>query len=340
MADSNAVESPLEAAAEGAGPQATEAFSVLGNETRLAILLALWEAYEPFAEDPTDYTKGNEVTFTELRERVGMRDPGQFHYHLEKLIGRFVRKIDDGYELHPAGNRIVRTVIGSAGFEKESFPTSEINLDCQYCDAPTAITYQNYRLYHVCTECEGRYDLEDKHPSGVINAWRSKQAILSHRAAETILLAGFTEVYLQYALQIGGICPWCSGRVDHSFHICDAHDAAGDSPCPACGRRYEVAVRLVCTVCKATNITQIEVVPYISRHPAVAEFYREHGVEHDYTRFDLEFLSLFKTYVREVETELLSTKPLQVQFTIPLENGEHQLLVDEELNITDVSGPN
>lgn len=337
MADANSTDSPLEAAAEMTGTRATEAFSVLGNETRLAILLALWEAYEPFAEDPTNYAKGNEVPFTELRERVGMRDPGQFNYHLEKLVGRFVRKTDDGYELHPAGKRVVRTVIASAGFEKESFPPTEIDVECPYCNAPTAVTYQNYRLYHICTQCEGQYDLEGNHPSGVINAWRSKQAILSHQAADTILSAAFTEVHHQYALRFAGICPWCSGQVESSFHVCDAHDAVGDEPCSACNRTYEVAVRLICTTCKAANTAPVEAIPLNAQHPAVAEFNRDHGVELDHKRFDVE---PFIAFMREVETELVSTDPLQVLFRIPLEDDERQLLVDEELNVTEVSDRN
>jgi hypothetical protein len=86
-----------QAAAGAAGERATEAFATLGNETRLSILLALWEAYEPFVAT-------NAVAFSELRERVGMRDSGQFNYHLDKLRGHFVRKTDAGYELRRAGH--------------------------------------------------------------------------------------------------------------------------------------------------------------------------------------------------------------------------------------------
>jgi DNA-binding transcriptional ArsR family regulator len=47
-----------------------EAFAVVGNETRLAILEALWRSPE------------RPVTFSDLRRRVGMRDSAQFNYHL------------------------------------------------------------------------------------------------------------------------------------------------------------------------------------------------------------------------------------------------------------------
>lgn len=49
MSGSNRTTSPLEAATGVAGEPATEAFSLLANETRIAILLALWDAYDPYA---------------------------------------------------------------------------------------------------------------------------------------------------------------------------------------------------------------------------------------------------------------------------------------------------
>ena len=60
--------------------QPAEAFSVVGNETRLAILEALWAAPE------------RPVTFSELRSRVGMADSAQCNYHLYRLTGQFVAK--------------------------------------------------------------------------------------------------------------------------------------------------------------------------------------------------------------------------------------------------------
>lgn len=56
-----------------------DAFQLLANETRIEILLALWTR-------PTW-----EATFTELKNAVGMRDSGQFQYHLNKLAGTFIQ---------------------------------------------------------------------------------------------------------------------------------------------------------------------------------------------------------------------------------------------------------
>lgn len=65
---------------------AVDAFDALGNETRLAIRLALWESYDPHAGD-------NAVQFPDRRECVCVRDPGQFNCHLRKLDRAFINTV-------------------------------------------------------------------------------------------------------------------------------------------------------------------------------------------------------------------------------------------------------
>lgn len=79
---------------------AVEALETLAEETRLDILRALAEQARADPEDPT-------LSFTELRERAGVRDSGRFNHHLQALCGRFVRERADGYELGYAGRAVV-----------------------------------------------------------------------------------------------------------------------------------------------------------------------------------------------------------------------------------------
>lgn len=69
---------------EDSGLPPDEAFAVLGDESRIDILKSLGEA-------------NDQLSFSELYERVDTPDSGQFSYHLDKLLGHFVRKTDDGY---------------------------------------------------------------------------------------------------------------------------------------------------------------------------------------------------------------------------------------------------
>jgi hypothetical protein len=75
-----------------------EAFAVLGNETRLAILLALEGADDPLA-------------YSELKRAVGVYDSGRFNYHLDKLLGHFIDGTGNGYRLRDVGRRAAQAVV-------------------------------------------------------------------------------------------------------------------------------------------------------------------------------------------------------------------------------------
>lgn len=60
MNGAESTESPLSVAASTEGTEVTEAFELLSDETRLAILFALWEAYDPNVAD-------NALPFSALR---------------------------------------------------------------------------------------------------------------------------------------------------------------------------------------------------------------------------------------------------------------------------------
>ncbi|QZP36466.1 DUF7347 domain-containing protein [Halobaculum magnesiiphilum] len=79
---------------DDAARDAADALSALASEHRIAILRELAAADGP-------------LSFSTLRERVGMRDTGRFNYHLGELRGRFVRERDGGYVLGHAGERVV-----------------------------------------------------------------------------------------------------------------------------------------------------------------------------------------------------------------------------------------
>lgn len=312
---------------------ATEAFDLLGNETRVAILLALWDAFDPFAGGTWNPTDGNALPFSELYDRVEYNTTANFSYHLEKLEGRFIRKSDDGYELLPAGHTIVRTIIGIAGSNEATFEPTEIGLPCPLCGASTAITYQNQRLYRVCTECDGYHAVSDDYPSGLLMAALANPAGLRNRSPEAIFATIRTQIYHQYALRVAGICPECSGQIETHLHVCDAHDLQTNEACPTCGRRYNPAVRFVCTICKHWNSTSVAEITM--RHPAVAALCWDHGIELGFTSHDTArwLTNLFET----VDQDLVSREPPRVRVTVQYEGDELQLTLDEEMNVINVN---
>ena len=64
-----------------------ETFRILGNETRFDILCVLSEALQ---QDPPA------LSFTELRQQVGVSKGGNFDYHLDQLRGTFIQQTQAG----------------------------------------------------------------------------------------------------------------------------------------------------------------------------------------------------------------------------------------------------
>lgn len=78
-------------------------FDLLTDETRLRIVSVL-AAHEHANPDAPP------LGFAALRERVGAADSGRFNYHLRKLAGSLVAKVDGGYALTDAGWWVVTIV--------------------------------------------------------------------------------------------------------------------------------------------------------------------------------------------------------------------------------------
>ena len=74
-------------------------FDLLGNDIRLRIVRELSVAG---SDAP--------LSFSGLRERVGVEDSGRFNYHLDRLTGPLVCKRPDGYTLTPAGESLAMIV--------------------------------------------------------------------------------------------------------------------------------------------------------------------------------------------------------------------------------------
>lgn len=330
MADGTPSKSPREAASGGVGHHATDAFELLGNETRLAILLALWEAYVPHSE-------GNGVPFSDLRERVGIRDSGQFNYHLGKLEGRFIKKSENGYELRRSGRKLVQSIISGTGIEEPTLEPTEIDVPCPECGAPTAITYENVFAYQVCTECPGFGDPRDEHPAGVLVAWTFEPTGLSSRSAEEVFTASTIKNFGRIAMRFEEICPDCSGPVEWSLDICENHEVVSGQRCPNCGRSNAILVRETCTVCKSAGHGSPGI--KVLLHPAVISFYYEHGVEIGFTgSLDFEDISRILALVKEFEEEVLSTDPPRIRVTASHEGDELHLTLDQDMNVIEVSG--
>jgi hypothetical protein len=325
MTDRNVAELPLEAAAGAAGPHAVEAFKRLADEARLAILLALWEAHEPFGD-------GGTLAFSELRRRVDYDTSGNFSYHLQRLEGQFVESTGDGYRLTRAGHKLVRAVIAGTGFADTTLERTEIGMDCVQCGASLAITYRNGQLYTVCTGCEGRFADDDRTPHGTIMWFAFDPAGLSHRSAEETFAASIFRAMQKFTMQMGGLCPDCSGPVEGEMDVCDDHDP--DGVCANCGRRDRLQARWVCTVCKNAGHGPPD--GNVIVHPRVLAFYANHGFDIGYDTNDFAGIVRALRAMADNEAELVSRDPLRVRVTVRYGGDRLRLVVDEAMHVVGI----
>ncbi|WP_247002813.1 winged helix-turn-helix domain-containing protein [Halosolutus gelatinilyticus] len=222
-----------------------DAFALVGNETRLSILEALWAADE------------RPVSFSDLRRAVGMRDSAQFNYHLQKLTGHFVTQVEDGYAFKHAGEKVVRSVIAGSFNEHPSIEPFSVEGSCFACGGALRASYEDERLAIGCTDC-GHGHGEYAFPPGGLN----------DRTRAEIADAFDQRVRHLHCLAADGVCPECSGRMTTTVveddDCCLGVSRRVDHECAQCGH----------TLCSAVGLRLLD-------HSEVVTFHRERGVSLD-----------------------------------------------------------
>lgn len=316
----------LEAGSDVAGQPAVEAFDLLGNETRLAILLALWEEYDPHATD-------NRVPFSQIFDRIDHDDRGNVSYHLTKLTGQFVKQRTErgGYELRETGLKFVRAVIAGAGVQDIELERTEIDQACPFCGASTAVSYRDGVVVHACTECVGAETAETD-TEGFLSAVPFDPAGLTGRTAEEIRTASAVAALRQVQSLFDGLCPACSGPVESWLECCPDHEQTGG--CDRCGMQFAAWARFECRICKNHSTTSPKSLSVF--HPAVVSFYDDHGVSTRIQADDFESVQRLFDLLDCHEMELRSRDPPRVAVRVGRNGDEVCLTFDESANVAGV----
>lgn len=317
---------PIEAGAGDARLHTTEAFGLLADETRLAILLALWEAYDPQADD-------NTVPFSEIFERIDYDDPGNLSYHLEKLEGQFVQQQGEGegYRIRTTGLKLVRSVIAGTGVQDTTLEPSEIDQQCPLCGAPTTISYRDGLVIHTCTTCDGAApDRSDT--NGLLSMAPFDPAGLTDRTPGEIRAASTVAALRGAQSLFDGLCPACSGPVDSWFEHCTDHDATGD--CTNCQMAFAAQARFQCRICRNHKIEPPQ--GLVLFHPAVVSFYDDHGVSTRVRADDLGTVNRFYDLMDGHEVAVASEEPLRVGVTVRYNDDEIRVTFDDTVSVVNV----
>jgi len=305
--------------AEGDGTGALspdEAFGVLGNETRVRILRALSGAEGP-------------VSFTDLRDEVGIRHGGQFNYHLDKLVGHFVEKTDRGYLLRSPGRRVVQAILSGAVTDDPTLEPTVVDFACHHCGAPVEVSYSEGDTRLSCTECGGNYDGSAgcDRGSGVERGNLMNMSLppagVQGRTATGVLRAAATWGHLHALSATGGVCPRCSAPVDHSVRVCERHEDV-DGLCDRCGHRLSVRLRFRCRNC--TYVQEFAAVMGLLDAPELLAFVGTHG---------LNTTSMGIDWGWEYGEEILSVEPFRGRFTFTIEGDSLVLTVDEAFDVVE-----
>lgn len=281
---------------DGDGINATppeDAFSLLGNETRIGIIQALGE------------TPDEPLSFSELQCRTDVADSGQFNYHLNQLVGSFVRRTDDGeYKLTFAGSRVIGALISGRFNQRGAEISFELDSTCSVCGASLMAEYEREHVTISCPSCDDQISSFGFPPGAFENRTREE---LIHAFAGWIrshLLAVHTEICLNCASELTGTVTEDSEYVEEKKIGIEHH-------CERCG-----------------DHTYSSVGVYLLNHPTVIAFHHEHGI-------DLSETPVWELpWLREEEITVLSREPWQVKFAFELDGDRLELEVDEELSAT------
>ena len=301
-----------------------EAFAILSDEVRMNVLQELGET-------------GGTMSFSELREAIGVDDPGRFNYHLNQLVGHFIRRADEGYELRRPGRRIIEAVLAGAVTEAPDHERTEVSWPCLYCETePVEIDFQKEQLGVYCTECEGSFggtEGEDAVPAERQRLFYNHlpAAGVRGRSAEEQLLTSIHWSATEVRHLSVGVCPRCSASVECEYVACEAHDS-GEGICPTCNRRPGVILDYACTNCIFEIQTPLSMA--FSANMRFIDFLREHG----YNPIAPVRSSVHRILL-DCEERILSVDPLDVEVTFSVNGDELTFQVDESLDTLGDSDP-
>jgi RNase P subunit RPR2 len=275
-------------------------FSLVANDIRLDILRTLWDIY---TDDPTPDPEP--VQFSTLKERVGIRDSGQFHYHLDQLVPRFVSHDNNGYNLTYAGAKIIGAGVSGVYTDIDATLDTQKTEECSQCGGTLRVSYERGRVVIDCDNCD---------VSQVMSA--PPILVAAHDGAENSELLGkFTLTQLQQTVR--GFCHLCSGPIEGSV----AASSLGSETDANGG----VKIVYECTECGAPVYTPATTA--VLDHPAVVSLLHEAGTDYR------EIPSWEIRQTLDSEEQVCNEDPVRVEVTINGGDDDLTFVLDENLQV-------
>lgn len=273
-------------------------FDLASDPTRLAVLRALASAHSEAPFDPWP-------SYSELQAAAGVRDNGNFNYHLDRLGGLVVAG-DPGYRLSRVGMEAVSAIASGTLDPGWTWGPVEAPGSCHTCGEPLELYYEDGILRLTCgTEA---HDVPLSVPPALLESYDGEALIERIARLEN----------RRSVLTRRGVCAECGGRVDGAIEF------GGRPPehyhyhgrCERCGFNHGLPVGM-----------------YLLGHPTVEGFLYDRGVDVRSRPFwTLPFCR------RGAET-VLSTEPLGLRADVTHEGETLSLTVDREGELIDTEQP-
>lgn len=277
----------------------------------------------------------NPLSFSELRDCVGLRDSGQFNYHLGKLEGHFVDKVDGEYSVKQAGRRVIEAVLSGAVTEAPVIEPTRLDAPCPYCGADIEVSYQEEAVLIRCTSCSGSFEGResasaafDALPEGTLTMFQLPPAGLQNRPPSELLDTSLSHTYIEMMAFAYGFCPRCTGQVRHSVDVCGDHTTDGGI-CSDCGGRFEVSFTARCGNCGYEKTGTIK--HLLLGDPRVRSLFEARGI--DTLAPDWEEMEVFYSY----EEDVRETDPLGARFAFTVGDERLTVTVDEDLTVVETA---
>jgi DNA-binding transcriptional ArsR family regulator len=275
-----------------------ETLEAVGDETRVGIVQALVDHRRENPRDPG-------LSFSSLRDHVGVEDSGRFNYHLDKLRDQFVKKAEDEYTLTYAGRKLAAALLTGAYRSANTEGPVEFG-DCPHEGCAEALQAV-YEEGYVKLVCEGDHLVFQTGLPPAAAAERSMQEIIDLVVRTTYLDAEMTN---------SGVCPHCYGTIETSLaegSNDDAPEYVYEGVCRRCGFLQQ-ATPGICIV----------------NHPDVVSFFGEHGLEiREQRPWRIDFVMASDRYTQTSED------PLELRVDVVLDGDELRVTLDETGTVVD-----
>ncbi|GAB3674867.1 ArsR/SmtB family transcription factor [Halopiger thermotolerans] len=270
-------------------------FEILAHPTRLRVLEVLVERLK---------TGGEPIGFAELRRRVGLRDSGNFNYHLEQLRGRFVQRTDEGYRITAPGLQVVAAALAGDYDAGEPLGPTRLADDCPVCTEPLTARYANGMLTVSCAN-----------DHGFRNAV-ARQTVEERGLADAVEVLTIT-THRDLELACEGLCPVCHGPLQWADErmTADALDPAFphfSTQCDRCGASADVPA----------------VFPLLT-HPAVVAFYHDRDI-------DIRRRPVWASVFYDVDVTDRSNSSDRLAVTVSVDGDALTGILDETLSVVSV----